>query len=167
MRHELKYEDLYFSIHSWFQACRAFKRLSGESSITDKIKSCPQLLTPCCVKREFGKRCKPWMYSMSWESCGKAGFLVSIWNTISPRDHISAAHWLVDLELWLVEWVANPRSSGAMNCGVPFTVDGIPKLSSIRFEIPKSAILTHQVSGGQDLIRMFYMLMFSLDAIIL
>ena len=73
-----KYKDLYFSIHSWFQACITFKRLSGESSIADNIKSCPQLLTPYCLKRELGKGFEPWVYSMSWESCGKAGFLVSI-----------------------------------------------------------------------------------------
>jgi hypothetical protein len=45
------------------------------------------------------------------------------------------------------------RSSGAMNCGVPFTVNGT-KLSSIYFEMPKSAILIHQGSGGCDIIRM-------------
>ena len=54
-----------------------------------------------------------------------------------------------------------------MKCGVPFTVDGIPKLASIRFEMPKSAILIHQGSGGRDLIRMFYMRMFPLDKLIL
>ncbi len=73
---------------------------------------------------------------------------------------MSAAYRFVDAEPWLVEWViVSPkscsRSSGAMNCGVPFTVDGVPMLSSIRFEMPKSAILIHQASGGWDLIRMF------------
>jgi len=49
----------------------------------------------------------------------------------------------------------SPRTSGAMNCRVPFTVDSVPRLSSIRFEIPKSAILIHQGFGGLDLIRIF------------
>jgi len=62
---------------------------------------------------------------------------------------MSAAYGFADVERWLVEWAAvSPLSSGAMNCGVPFTVDGIPRLSSIRFEMPKSAILIHQGSGG-------------------
>ena len=68
---------------------------------------------------------------------------------------MSAAYEFVDAEPWLVEWAVSPLSSGAMNCGVPFTVDGVPRLSSIRFEMPKSAILIHQGSGGWDLIRMF------------
>jgi hypothetical protein len=73
---------------------------------------------------------------------------------------MSATYGSVDVESWLVEWASvNPRnsarSSGAMNCGVPFTVDGVPRLSSIRFEMPKSAILIHHGSGGWDLIRIF------------
>ena len=36
-RRGLKYEDLLFSIHSWFQACAAFKRLSGEGSMVDDM----------------------------------------------------------------------------------------------------------------------------------
>jgi hypothetical protein len=69
---------------------------------------------------------------------------------------MSAAYRFVDAEPWLVEWEAMSNlSSGAMNCGVPFTVDGVPRLSSIRFEMPKSAILIHQGAGGWDLIRMF------------
>lgn len=58
-----------------------------------------------------------------------------------------------------------PRSSGAMNCRVPFTVDNIPRFSSIRFEMPKSAIMIVQDSGGCDLTRMFYILMFQLGAV--
>jgi hypothetical protein len=69
---------------------------------------------------------------------------------------MSAAYGLMDAESWLVERAAvSPRSSGAMNCGVPFTVDGVPRLSSTRFEMPKSAILIHHGSGDWDLIRMF------------
>jgi len=69
---------------------------------------------------------------------------------------MSAAYGFMDAKSSLVEWAeVNPLSSGAMNCRVPFTVDGVPRLSSIRFEIPKSAILIHQGSGGWDLIRMF------------
>jgi len=74
----LKYEDLHFSIHSWFQACVAFKRLSGEGSIADDMNCCPQLLTPNRSKGALGKGCKPWMYWMSRKSSGKAGCLASI-----------------------------------------------------------------------------------------
>ena len=67
---------------------------------------------------------------------------------------MSTAYRFVDVEP--VEWAAiSILSSGAINCGVPFTVAGVPRLSSIRFEMPKSAILIHQGSGGWDLIRMF------------
>ena len=65
-RRELKYEGLHFSIHSWFQACAAVKRLSGECSIADDMNCFPQLLTPHWVKRELGKGCEPWTYWMSW-----------------------------------------------------------------------------------------------------
>ena len=65
---------------------------------------------------------------------------------------MSAAYGLVDAELWVI---VSPRTSGAMNCRVPFTVDSVPRLSSIRFEMPKSAILIYQGSGGLDLIRIF------------
>ena len=37
----LKYKDLHGSIRSWFQACAAFKRLSGECSMVDDMKCCP------------------------------------------------------------------------------------------------------------------------------
>jgi hypothetical protein len=77
-RRGLKYEDLLFSIHSWFQACAAFKRLSGEGSMVDDMNCCPQLLTPNRAKRALGKPCESWTYWMSWRSCGKAGCLVSI-----------------------------------------------------------------------------------------
>src|SRR5436190_10431675 len=43
-----KLEELYCSIHSWFQACVAVKRLSGECDIMDDMKSRPLLLTPYC-----------------------------------------------------------------------------------------------------------------------
>ena len=62
---------------------------------------------------------------------------------------MSAAYGLADSKPWLAEWPAiSPRSSGAINCRVPFTVDGVPRVCSTRFEIPKSAILIHQGSGG-------------------
>ena len=60
-----KYEDLHFSIHLWFQAWAAFKRLSGEGSMVDDMNCCPQLLTPYCAKTALGKGCEPWTYRMS------------------------------------------------------------------------------------------------------
>lgn len=71
---------------------------------------------------------------------------------VSPRDHMSAAYGLVSVESGLVVF---RRSSGAINCRVPLMVDGGPRLSSIRFETPKSVILTHHGLGGWDLMRMF------------
>ena len=129
--------------------------------MVDDMKRCPQSLTSCCARSELGKGCDPLTYRISWGSCEKAACLVSIWNVISPRDHMSAANGFMDIESLPVDWVKESpkscsRSSGAMNCGVPFTVDGESRLCSIiRFEMPKSVILIHQGSGGWDLIRMF------------
>ena len=72
-RRGLKYEGLHFSIHSWFQACVAFRRLSGECSIVDDMNCCPQLLTPYCAKRVLGKGCEPWTYWVSWGSLWESG----------------------------------------------------------------------------------------------
>ena len=71
---------------------------------------------------------------------------------------MSAAYALICAK----SWVVSRRSSGAINCRVPFIVDAVSRLSSIRFVMPKSAILIHHGSGGWDLIRIFY-IMFLLD----
>jgi hypothetical protein len=47
------------------------------------------------------------------------------------------------------------NSSGAMNRGVPLTVDANPASPSMRLLIPKSPIFTHQGSGGVCFTSMF------------
>lgn len=69
---------------------------------------------------------------------------------------MSAAYRFGNAEPWMMKWAAMPiLSSGAMNSGVPITAVDVRMVSSIRFEMPKSAILIHQGFGGRDLIRIF------------
>ena len=138
-------------IHGCRSVSAAVILAEGLADISDSTTDSAAGLACTSRSRLFGNPVPVFWYSTSCLGSSKVARPVSARKISSPRDHMSAAKGFASVGSPMN---GKPLVSGAMKLSFPRTVVEAT-MPSARLLRPRSATLTHQLSGGLHLIMMF------------